>query len=134
MQDWKENERLNKELRTKAKDMQVRLEEWVKDWQKFEELALKVYKSMPKNDAMFFDSPIAPGRLQMAFRGNLAKLGWKWAAGMPWGPENVRTFYDIVNDACTWGERIVKDDATTAKKQAQTKVVEKAQEDLGAIV
>jgi hypothetical protein len=134
MQDWKENERLNKDLRSKAKEMQVRLEEWVKDWAKFEELALKVYKSMPENDAMFFDSPIAPGRLQMAFRGNLAKLGWKWACGLPWGPENVRKFADIVDDACKWGERILKDKETLAKKKAQTKIVEKAQDDLGAIV
>lgn len=130
---WKDNERLNGELKSAAKDLQGDIESLVKKWDKFKELALKTYKSMPKNDAMFPDSPIGEKRLEMAMRANFAKLGWKWAASLMWGPDTVRTFYDIVSDACTWSARIIKDEETLEKKNAQLKVVQKEKAALDAL-
>lgn len=130
---WKDNERLNGELKSAAKDLQGDIEALVKKWNKFKELALKTYKSMPKNDAMFPDSPLGEKRLEMAMRANFAKLGWKWAASLMWGPEGVRTFYEIVSDATTWGARIIKDEENLEKRRAQSEVVQKEKDVLASI-
>ncbi len=131
---WKDSERLNAELKVMAKDIQGKIDSFVKDWAKFEEKALQVYKAMPKTDALFSDCPIAPKRLEMYMRANFAKLGWKWAAALMWGPESVRTFYEVVSDACTWGTRIMKDDENAEKKIAQSKLVEKETLTLNSLV
>ncbi len=131
---WEEHFLAIKIVRAKAKDMQSKLEALVKEWTEFEGETLRAYKKMPQNDAMFPDSPFSPMRMQNAFRQNLAKLGWKWASGLPWGPDNVRRFYDVVNEACTWGERIIQDKERAAKIEAAQKLAKKAQDDIGAIV
>ncbi len=131
---WDEYESACKIVKAKAKDMQAKLESLVKEWAEFEGATLRAYKRMPQTDAMFSDGPFSPMRMQSAFRQNLAKLGWKWAAGLPWGPDNVRLFVDVVNEACTWGDRIVHDQERAAKIEAAKKVARKAEDDIGAIV
>ncbi len=130
---WEEYEIACKIVKLKAKDLQGRLEALVKEWAEFEGATLKAYKKMPQSDAMFSDGPFSPMRMQSAFRQNLAKLGWKWAAGLPWGPENVKLFIDVVNEACTWGQRILHDQERAAKIEAAKKIAKSAQDDIGKI-
>lgn len=131
---WDEYESACRLVKTKSKVIQEKLESLVKEWAEFEHATLKAYKKMPTTDAMFSDSPLSPLRMQNAFRQNLAKLGWKWAAGLPWGPDNVRNFYDVAAEACTWGERILKDKARREKIEAGERALQKAKDDIGAIV
>ncbi len=131
---WGEYEAACKIVRIKAKELQVKLDSMVKEWTEFEAITLKAYKKMPETDAMFSDGPFSPMRMQNAFRQNMAKLGWKWAIGLPWGPDPVRLFYDVVNEACTWGERILHDQERLKKIEAAKKLAQKAQDDIGAIV
>ena len=131
---WEEHELALRTVRQKAKELQAKIIGIVKEWSEFEGATLKAYKKMPQNDAMFADSPFSPMRMQNAFRQNLAKLGWKWAAGLPWGPDPIRAFYDIVNEACTWGERIVADAERARKIDAAKKAADKAHDDIGKII
>lgn len=131
---WDEYEAASRIVKGKALEIQKKLDALVKEWAEFEGATVVAYKRMPFADTMFSDSPISPQRMQNAFRQNLAKLGWKWAAGLPWGPENVRNFYDVVAEACTWGERILKDKSRRDKIETATKAAEKAKNDIGAIV
>ena len=131
---WPEYAAACKLIKAKAMDLQKRLESMVKEWAEFEAATLQAYKKMPISDAMFSDSPLSPMRMSSAFRQNMAKLGWKWAAGLAWGPESVRKFYDIVDEACTWGERIIHDKERAEKIEKATRDIEKAKDDIGAIV
>ncbi len=118
----------------KAKDMQAKIESLIKEWKEFEAAALQAYKKMPIADALFSDSPLSPFRMQNALRQNLAKLGWGWASGLPWGPEAVKPFLTIVTEACSWGARIRKDNERSLKIEAATKIAEKAQNDIKSII
>lgn len=131
---WEEYDFACKRLLEKAKNMQGKLESMVKDWADLEAEALQAYKKMPNTDAMFSDSPLSHLRLQNSFRQNLAKLGWRWAMGLPWGPDVVKPFFDVVKDACTWGERIVKDQQRAEKIEAAKKLAEKATNDITKII
>lgn len=131
---WDEYEAASRIVKNKAIELQKKMEILVKEWAEFEGATVTVYKRMPITDTLFSDSPISPLRMLNAFRQNMAKLGWKWAAGLPWGPENVRNFSDIVSEACTWGERILKDKARKEKIEAATKAAQKAKDDIGAII
>ncbi len=130
---WEEHAQALKIVRLKAKELQHALDTMVRAWTEFEALTLKAYKKMPETDAMFSDSPLSPMRMHNAFRQNMAKLGWKWAAGLPWGPDVVKQFYDVVNEACSWGERIVHDKERALKIEAAKKLAQKANDDIGAI-
>lgn len=131
---WDEYESACKIVRAKAKDIQIKMDSLIKDWAEFEGMTLRAYKRMPQTDAMFSEGPFSPLRMQSAFRQNLAKHGWKWAAGLPWGPDVVKLFVDVVDEACTWGERIVHDQERAAKVEAAKKLAKKAEDDIGAIV
>jgi hypothetical protein len=48
--------------------------------------------------------------MQAALRLYLAKLGWKWAGQMMWGPDAVEPFLEVVLKACAWGERLRQDE------------------------
>ncbi len=134
IKSWELYEAACKDLRAKGKGLQESLENIVKEFAAFEAQSLKAYKKMPQSDAMFSDSPLSPFRMQNAFRQNLAKLGWKWAAGMPWGPEVVKPFSEIVDVACNWGKRIIHDEERLKKIEAAEKLAAKARENIKSII
>ncbi len=134
IKSWDLYDKACKEVREQGRDLQEKLDAIVKAWSEFEAASLKAYKKMPQNDAMFSDSPFSPMRMQNAFRQNLAKLGWRWAAGLPWGPDVVKPFFEIVDQACTWGQRIVHDQERAIKIEAAEKLAKKAQEDIKTII
>ncbi len=131
---WDEHEACCRIAIGKAKEIQAKTESLIKDWAEFEGMTLRAYKKMPANDAMFSDSPLSPMRMQTAFRQHLAKFGWKWAAGLPWGPDSVRPFLAVVTEACTWGTRILKDKERAEKVAKAELAAKKAQDAVGAVV
>lgn len=131
---WDEHETLCRMVRAKADEIQSDMEDLFHKFTEFEGMTLKAYKKMPRSDAMFSDSPLSPLRMQSSFRQNLAKLGWRWAAGLPFGPEKVRDFKEVVAEACTWGMRILKDEQKAVKIEHARKLAEKAQDDIGKII
>jgi len=130
---WEEHQAACRVALAKAKSIQEQMEKLHKDWSEFEGLTLRAFKKMPKNDANFSESPLSPMRMMNAFKQNLAKLGWSWAAALPFGPEPVRTFLAVATDACTWGDRILQDEERQKKIDAAKKLADKAQEELAKI-
>lgn len=130
---WDEYESACKAIKICAKDIQNKLDSLFRDWAAFEAAALQAYKKMPQADAMFSDSPLSSVRMLHAFRQNMAKLGWKWASALPYGPDNVKTFLTIVEEAITWGQRIIRDNERAEKIEAAKKLADKAQDDLRKI-
>jgi hypothetical protein len=131
---WDEYEIAVRFMRTKAVEIQNHIDSLVQEWKEFEGQCLKAYKKMPKTDAMFSESPLSPMRFHAAMRANFAKLGWSWAAGLPWGPDKVKRFIDVVEESCKWGDRIVKDDERLLKVEAAKKAAEKASQEVKSIV
>lgn len=131
---WSEYETACKAVKICATDIQKKLESLYRDWVVFEAATLQAYKKMPQTDAMFSDSPLSPMRTLGALRQNMAKLGWKWAAGLPYGPENVKTFLSVVEEAITWGQRILKDKERAEKIEAAKIIAKQAQENLQKII
>lgn len=130
---WDEAEACARIATAKAKEVQHAMENLFKVWSEFEGATLKAFKKMPAPDAMFSDGPLSPLRMQMALRQNMAKLGWTWAAGLPWGPDKVKTFFTFAEEALTWSKRIVHDKSRTEKIAAAQKAAQKAQDDIGKI-
>lgn len=117
-----------KDLKLKAAGFEAKYLSLHADWKAIETACTEFYARLPKQNVMYFDSPISPLRLLSNFRFNLAKLGWGWAGHFIGGNENVKKFSVVVNDALKWSRAVMVEndkrmkEALIAQKEAAKKV------------
>lgn len=123
-----EYEAKEKDLKLRAASFEAKYLSLHQDWKALEAACTELYAKLPKQNVMYFDSPIAPLRLMSNFRFNLAKLGWGWAGQFVGGNENVKKFTSVVTDALKWSKMVMVEndrqaqEAMIAQREAAKKV------------
>ncbi len=100
--DWKETERLIKEITTYAKVVEDLASDLVKADKKLSELTLEAYKIAPKTDCLFYDSPLSPAKQTFHLKLFLKKLGWNGVRDVFMNDLEIQPFTKQMKDACRW--------------------------------
>ncbi len=97
------------ELKLKSASLEAKYTSLLADWKAFEAMMNDTFAKLPKQDVMYFDSPLSPLRLMSNVRFNLVKLGWRWAGQSVSLPETIKKFSVAVSDALRWSKGVMND-------------------------
>lgn len=100
--DWKKMDPLVKEILTYGKVIDDLARDLVTADRKLRELMQQAYKTAPRVDSLFIDSPAGPQRQTYALKAYLKKLGWDGVRDVITPTIAIDEFQKAVKDGVTW--------------------------------
>lgn len=100
--NWKDAEKLVKEINSYAEIVDSLAKDLVKANKKLLEMALEAYKTAPEIDCLFYDSPLSPSRQSLNLRLYLKKLGFDGIRDVVVNNYDISDFSECVKDGGRW--------------------------------